>query len=74
MLLSCREDSKSGQELLNVAGYETRTGNFKRSLDKLLQAAMLEMLIPDKPNSRMQKYRLTAKGRTWLDSYLKEAN
>jgi len=24
------------------------------------------MTIPDKPNSRLQKYRLTDKGRLWL--------
>ena len=35
---------------------------------------LIEMTIPDKPNSRKQKYRLTAKGRTWLDSHLKGAN
>lgn len=74
ILLSSREENRSGQELLTAAGYETRTGNFKRSLEKLLQATLLEMTIPAKPNSRLQKYRLTAKGRSWLDSHLKGAN
>jgi hypothetical protein len=31
------------------------------------------MTIPDKPNSRLQKYRLTAKGRTWLAGQLRKA-
>jgi predicted HTH transcriptional regulator len=26
----------------------------------------VEMTIPEKPNSRLQKYRLTAKGRAWI--------
>jgi len=35
-------------------------------LKKLTLAGLIEMTIPDKPNSRLQKYRLTAKGRKRL--------
>ncbi len=35
-------------------------------IDPALAAGLLEMTIPDKPKSRLQKYRLTQKGRAWL--------
>jgi hypothetical protein len=31
-----------------------------------IAAGLIERTLPDKPNSRLQKYRLTARGRAWL--------
>lgn len=51
------------QERLNLADRE----NFRKSyLLPALEARCVERTIPDKPNSRLQKYRLTSKGRTLL--------
>ena len=33
---------------------------------KLTRATLIERTLPGKPNSRLQKYRLTARGRAWL--------
>ena len=35
-------------------------------LAKLLQARLIELTLPDKPNSRLQQYRLTEQGRDLL--------
>ena len=36
---------------------------------KLIESTQVEYTLPDKPNSRFQKYRLTAQGRTWLSRH-----
>lgn len=46
--------------------------NFRRLyLVPALAAGFIEMTIPDKPNSRLQKYRLTTKGAALLSSLRK---
>ena len=72
MLKACDTTPRSGQQLLEIAGYASRTGNFKRSMDKLLQSELLSMTIPEKPTSRLQQYRLTQKGRALLEQLTKE--
>ena len=42
--------------------YTDKTKFRKKFIYPLLEADILEQTIPDKPNSRNQKYRLTAKG------------
>jgi Fic family protein len=53
-----------GREALQQAlGLADRKSFRERYLQPALAAGLIEMTIPDKPNSRLQQYRMTAKGK-----------
>ncbi|MDO8275075.1 MAG: putative DNA binding domain-containing protein [Serpentinimonas sp.] len=52
--------------LLSHLGYRQPTGNYKMAMTKLLQARLIEPTLPEKPNSRLQQYRLTVQGKALL--------
>ena len=66
--LVLKEKSLSAGELVLVLGLKSKTGALKRTLSELLQEGLVEYTIPDKPTSRLQKYRLTEKGRTFSEA------
>jgi ATP-dependent DNA helicase RecG len=47
-------------------GKSGRTRYLNDLVRKLIVIGLIERTIPDKPNSRLQKYRLTMKGKTML--------
>lgn len=47
-------------------GLSDRKSLRERYLKPALVDSLIEMNIPDKTNSRLQKYRLTDEGRQWL--------
>jgi hypothetical protein len=49
--------------LQRFLGLKARKSFRTLSLAPALNLDLIEMTIPDKPNSRLQKYRLTEKGR-----------
>ncbi|MEW6087478.1 MAG: Fic family protein [bacterium] len=67
ILTACAESDKTGRELLGIAGYQKRTGNFKKGIQHLLEKGYIVLTVPDKPNSKFQKYRITLKGRQILE-------
>lgn len=65
VLESCESPLKSS-EIQGIVGIQHRETFQRNYLDRLLEAGLIERTIPDKPNSRLQKYRLTEKGRKLL--------
>ena len=68
MLQACFDGAVAAETLLAAIGHSSRTGYFRRSLDRLLHDELLEMTVPDKPRSPAQRYRLTEKGRAVIAS------
>ena len=54
-------------DLLSRLGLSNETRNVRRHLDPLIDAGLVERTIPDKPRSRLQRYRITDAGRTYLN-------
>jgi len=65
-LLAAIEGEMGREALQSALGLSDRKSFRERYLKPALADGLIEMTIPDKPNSRLQKYRLTDKGRQWL--------
>ena len=66
ILIALAATPLSRSHLLKALGYSQPTGNYKAAMQKLLQTQLIELTLPDKPNSRLQQYRLTNKGKETL--------
>lgn len=53
-------------DFMHLVGRSDRTKFRNQLLNPLLDLGLIEMTIPDKPTSRLQKYRLTEKGKQFL--------
>jgi hypothetical protein len=65
-LLAAIQGEMSREALQAAIGLSDRKSFRERYLKPALADGLIKMTIPDKPNSRLQQYRLTAKGRQWL--------
>ena len=66
LLLHCSALPRSKQELLAMLSLSNAYLNYKRHIVPLLDQGLIAMTIPDKPQSRLQRYRITPQGQALL--------
>jgi ATP-dependent DNA helicase RecG len=57
---------KSRPEIAGHLGVKSRSGHLYKAIDHLRNLGFLEFIIPDKPQSKNQKLRITQAGHGWL--------
>jgi hypothetical protein len=67
MLQALVGGTKSRGELASVLGHKGVSGAVKKSVSSLLEQGLMAFTLPNKPQSRLQKYRLTDKGQAVLE-------
>lgn len=70
-LLACEAKPLKSAEIQTATGLRHREAFQRNYLDYLLSEGWIERTLPDKPKSRLQKYRLTEKGRAILAAWRK---
>ena len=66
ILISIGSGEKSTSDITQQYGWSRVYGGLSRALKNLMADGIIEYTIPEKPRSRLQKYRLTQKGRQML--------
>ena len=67
-VLKALEDiTLSRKEIFATIRMNGDSRSFKRHIEPLLADGFIEMTVPDKPNSRLQKYRLTDNGKKFIN-------
>ena len=64
VLQSIKGKPLSRKEIFSAIGITGDSRSFKRNIEPLITLGLIEMTVPEKPNSKLQKYKLTKKGST----------
>ena len=74
LLAALQQGNRSSGELRSVLGVKHRPTFRANYLHPAMADGLIEYTIPEKPNSRAQKYRLTQKGRKHLETVIRKRN
>jgi len=69
-LLTVVKGVMTRQELQKALGFKHEEHFRLAYLLPAITSGLLEMTVPDKPTSRLQRYKITTKGRAWLAARL----
>ena len=67
ILLHIKKEEVGKLHLAEHLGHKSVSGELHKQIKRLLTLDMIEMTIPETPNSRLQKYRLTAIGSNLIE-------
>jgi ATP-dependent DNA helicase RecG len=59
-------EPRNRPDIANHLGLQSRSGHLYKAIDHLRNLRFVELTIPDKPQSKNQKMRITSIGRAWL--------
>ncbi|MEX0609386.1 MAG: ATP-binding protein, partial [Balneolaceae bacterium] len=70
-LMLLLDGEMSRKELQGKSGLSDRKSFVQNYMEPAMEGGLIEYTIPEKPNSRLQKYRLTEKGKAYKKSLLR---
>ena len=71
VLKSLKGKNLSRKEIFSAIGMNSDSRSFKRNIEPLVTLGLIEMTVPDKPNSKLQKYHLTNKGHSVIRTQIR---